>query len=381
MKVLYAAGVAAFLAFSAPALAADAAPAPLDPQNWSWQDELTWNDYKKLPGPDYSDPSIQPTVKKWKVALVVTDFPGTPLAITQPENGTVFGTPTAQAHDVPRAQAAQWYADFLNKPQALNNFQTMNRYWMEDSFGKYGVQLDAFGPYQLPDAVPVLLGDQSAPTDQHCPTTPARPCTLNFRTDARAAWEAAVGADKIAEYDNIFYVSAGEDESSTWQEFGEMKWSTPEEVPDAFGPKALDPLQTNWAFTRYVPWTSWVSAATNWPNAQGNTSVEAESSGMSTYAHELSHNLAIPDNYGNPYGATQQRGFTGMWDMMSRGTFNGPGGPHTRFLIPPTQGSSLGSQHNIRNKRFLNFVGDSDLVRLNRNGLALGPGGGGRHRA
>ena len=375
MKVLYAAGVAAsMMAFSAPALAADGAPAPLDPQNWSWQDELTWNDYKKLPGPDYSDPSIQPTVKKWKVALVVTDFPGTPLAITQPENGTVFGTPTAQAHDVPRAQAAEWYRDFLNTPQAINNFQTMNRYWMEDSFGKYGVQLDAFGPYQLPGTqYQYFLGDQSAGNrTQHCPNlTPAKPCTLNFRTDARAAWEAAVGAAKIAEYDNVFYVSAGEDESSTWQEFGEMKWNTPEEVPDAFGPKALgDPLQTNWALTRYVPWTSWVSAATNWPNASGNTSVEAESSGMSTYAHELSHNLSIPDNYGNPYGATQQRGFTGMWDMMSRGTFNGPGGPHTRFLIPPTQGSSLGSQHNVRNKRFLNFVGDSDLVRLNRNGLA-----------
>src|SRR6201999_108068 len=51
-------------------------------------------------------------------------------------------------------------------------------------------------------------------------------------------------------------------------------------------------------------------------------------------------------------------------------TFNGPGGPPPRFMIPPTQGSSLGSQHNIRNKRFLNFVGDSDLMRLNRNGLA-----------
>ena len=303
MKVLYAAGVAAFLAFSAPALAADTAPAPLDPQNWSWQDELTWNDYKKLPGPDYSDPSIQPTVKKWKVALVVTDFPGTPLAITQPENGTVFGTPTAQAHDVPRAQAAQWYADFLNKPQALNNFQTMNRYWMEDSFGKYGVQLDAFGPYQLPGTqYQYFVGDQSAANrTEHCPNvTPARPCTLNFRTDARAAWEAAVGAAKIAEYDNIFYVSAGEDESSTWQEFGEMKWMTQEEVPDAFGPKAIDPLQTNWAFTRYVPWTSWVSAATNWPNAQGNTSVEAESSGMSTYAHELSHNLVDPRQLRQP---------------------------------------------------------------------------------
>ena len=191
---------------------------------------------------DYSDPSIQPTVKKWKVALVVTDFPGTPLAITQPQSGTVFGTPTAQAHDVPRAQAAQWYADFLNKPQALNNFQTMNRYWMEDSFGKYGVQLDAFGPYELPGTqYQYFVGDQSAANrTQHCPNvTPAKPCTLNFRTDARAAWEAAVGAAKIAEYDNIFYVSAGEDESSTWQEFGEMKWMTQEEVPDAFGPKAL----------------------------------------------------------------------------------------------------------------------------------------------
>ena len=132
------------------ALAADTAPAPLDPQNWSWQDELTWNDYKKLPGPDYSDPSIQPTVKKWKVALVVTDFPGTPLAITQPEDGTVFGTPSAEANSVPRAQVPAFYRDFLNTPSALNHGQTMNRYWMEDSFGKYGVQLDAFGPYELP---------------------------------------------------------------------------------------------------------------------------------------------------------------------------------------------------------------------------------------
>ncbi|WP_051323810.1 immune inhibitor A domain-containing protein [Candidatus Solirubrobacter pratensis] len=173
-----------------------------------------------------------------------------------------------------------------------------------------------------------------------------------------------------ASYDNIFYVSAGEDESSTWQEFGEMKWASQDQVPDAFGPKAFDPAQSNWAISRYVPWSSWASASTIWPNAQGNTSVEAESSGMATYAHELSHNLSIPDNYGNPYGTVQQRGFTGMWDMMSRGSFNGPGGPHTRYLVPPTLGAALGSQHNLRNKRFLNFVGDSDLLRLNRDGLA-----------
>src|SRR5262249_7543771 len=49
--------------------------------------------------------------------------------------------------------------------------------------------------------------------------------------------------------------------------------------------------------------------------------------------------------------------------------FNGPGGQHQRFLIPPTTGGSLGSQHNVRNKRFLNFITDNDLLRLNRDGL------------
>jgi hypothetical protein len=47
----------------------------LDAQNPSWADDTTCNDYKPLPGRDYSDPSIQPTVKKWRVALVMTDFP------------------------------------------------------------------------------------------------------------------------------------------------------------------------------------------------------------------------------------------------------------------------------------------------------------------
>ena len=91
---------------------------------------------------------------------------------------------------------------------------------------------------------------------------------------------------------------------------------------------------------------------------------------MAVYAHELSHNLSIPDNYNNPFTAPFQRTASGMWDMMSRGSFNGPGGQHTRWQIPPTQGSALGAQHNMRNKRFLNFIGDNDLLRLNRSGLA-----------
>jgi M6 family metalloprotease-like protein len=384
MRVLHAAGVAAALALVAPAFASAAGPpAPVDPQNWSFQDNLTWSDYKPLPGMDYSDPSIQPTVKKWKVALVVTDFPDKPFTITLPAGATIFGTPSVEAHDIPRADVPAWYRDFLNKPSALNHFQTMNRYWMEDSFGKYGVQLDSFGPYQLPgNSYQYFMTDQGGSGNlAHCPAlTPAKPCNRNFRTDARAAWVATdpanpgpgqVTAAVAATYDNIFYVSSGEDESSTWQEFGEMKWKTQDLVPDAFGPKSYGDLtQTNWAISRYVPWSSWASASTIWPNASGNTSIEAESSGMGTYAHELTHNLGLPDNYNNPFGAVQQVTATGMWDMMSRGSFNGPGGQHTRWTIPPTTGGSLGSQHNLRNKRVLNFLTDADLLRLNRDGLA-----------
>src|SRR3954454_5670212 len=376
MKVLHAAGMAAVLALSVPAVATAGAPAPVDPQNWTFQDNLTWKDYKPLPGPDYSDPSIQPSVKKWKVALVLTDFPDKGFFISQPAGSTLYGTPTADANSIPRDQVPAFYRDFLNKPQALNHFQTMNRYWMEDSYGKYGVQLDAFGPYRLPgNSYQYFLTDQSGAQNNpaHCPQlTPAKPCTLNFRTDARAAWLADVGQTVINGYDNIFYVSAGEDESSTWQEFGEMKFKTQEDVTDAFGPKQLynDLTQTNWAVTRYIPWSSWAAVSGIWPNASGNTSIEAEASGMATYAHELTHNLGLPDNYNNPFGTTQQVTATGMWDMMSRGSFTGPGGQHQRYLIPPTQGEALGSQHNIRNKRVLNFITDNDLLRLNRNGLA-----------
>ena len=92
------------------------------------------------------------------------------------------------------------------------------------------------------------------------------PCNLNFRTDARAAWLADVGAAKIAEYDNVFYVSAGEDESATWQEFGEMKCKTQEDVTGRVRPQGLgDPTQTNWAITRYVPWSSWAPSRASGP--------------------------------------------------------------------------------------------------------------------
>jgi M6 family metalloprotease-like protein len=193
-------------------------------------------------------------------------------------------------------------------------------------------------------------------------------CGRDLRTDARAAWIADVGPEVAAQYDFIFFLAAGQDESSTWQEFGQMKFASKEQVSDDFGPP--DPALPNWNATRYVEWTSWQASANIWPNAAGGSSLQAESSGMSTYAHEFSHILGVGDNYNNPYSVPARRDYSGPWEMLSRGTFNGPGGPHSRWLIPGTAGSSMGAQHMLRNKMKLGIVDDAAVLQLSRDALA-----------
>jgi hypothetical protein len=91
---------------------------------------------------------------------------------------------------------------------------------------------------------------------------------------------------------------------------------------------------------------------------------------MGVYAHELSHLLTIGDNYNNPYGIPLRRAYTGPWSMMSRGSFNGPGGPHTRWQIPAVQGGSMGSLHTVRDKAKIGLVDEQNVLRLSREALS-----------
>ena len=95
-----------------------------------------------------------------------------------------------------------------------------------------------------------------------------------------------------------------------------MKFLSKEDVPAEFGPPGNSSL-TNYPNTRYVEWTSWAAASTSWPNAGGGSSTQGESSGMATFAHELSHLLGIGDNYNNPYSDPPRRSYTGPWSMLS----------------------------------------------------------------
>ncbi|WP_075743730.1 M6 family metalloprotease domain-containing protein [Actinoalloteichus fjordicus] len=337
---------------------------PIDPQSWVNPEDMTWEDYRAVPGTTWADPSLVPTEQTFRGALVLADYPDQDFVVTRPAGSTVFGNPDALAADVPREDVAEFYEGFLNSPGELNRGHTINEYWMEDSRGRFGVELTGFGPYRLPGQSFEYGIDMQGP--EFCPA--GYSCDRDLRTDAGAAWRAEVG-DQVPEgFDFVFFLSAGQDESSTWQEFGEMMFQNREDVPDEFGPP--DPDLPNWSDTRYVDWTSWRAAAGIWPNARAGSSTQAESSGQGVYAHELSHILGIGDNYNNPFADPPIRSYSGLWDMMSRGTFNGPGGTHTRWLIPPTSGSAMGAHHMVRNKLQLGLIDESEVLRVDGGDLA-----------
>ncbi|KAI1826289.1 M6 metalloprotease [Xylaria intraflava] len=340
----------------------------LDPQDVVLPDNMTWADYVTPPGTTWSDPSKKGSERNFNIALVVVDYPDHPFVITQEAGSTPFKNPQPIVSGLSRDEVPAFYHDFLNTPNELNRNHTLHEYWMEDSGGRYGVDLTVFGAYELP-SLSYQYGIDDARggfNPDACPTV--GPCSVDLRTDALGAWREDIGNETADAFELVFILSAGQDESSTWQEFGEMIFQTPEDVTKDFGPP--DESVTNWAHTRYVNWTSWASASTIWPNAGGGSSTQAESSGMATYAHELSHLLGIGDNYNNPYSDPQRRDYTGPFSMLSRGSFNGPGGPHTRWQIPAQLGGSMGSPHTMGDKLRIDLVDESKVLMISSAALA-----------
>ena len=124
-----------------------APPPATDPQSWVLPADMKWSDYKPIPGFNWRDPSKQPP-KKLRAALVLGDFPDRQFLVTKPNGSDPAGNPT-QAGGVPQAKAGDFYKDLLNTPQALNHRHTINEYWLEDSYGQLGIDMEAFGPYTM----------------------------------------------------------------------------------------------------------------------------------------------------------------------------------------------------------------------------------------
>ena len=332
---------------------------PIDAQRVQDQQDMTWADYRPIPGHNWADPSLQ-AVRKLRVALLAIDFDDQPFVVTLPKQSDPFGNP--QVDPVPRAQVPRFYADFFNTPSALNHGQTINGFWMEQSRGKVGIPpLDVYGPYRMPKKL-FQYGLNELKQGEGCPS--GFTCDGRMEPDADALWMADAGKDIRSKYDIVLRIYAGYDETSVWQEFGEMKFASRDDIPASWGnPDATKP---RWVITRYVPWTSWKAGQMQW----GLSSVrQGESSG--TITHEIAHfAFKTGDNNNNPYVTPYRRVGSGPWDIMDRGSFNGPGGPHRRWVVPPAEGAAMPAGFMLRNRLRFDFVQPPQVLRLNREGLA-----------
>jgi M6 family metalloprotease-like protein len=333
-------------------------PAPIDPQIIQDQDDMTWEDYHPIPGKNWADPSLVPD-RKFKMALVAVDFPDQPFVITLPEKSDLFGNP--QIAPVKREDVPKFYSEFWLKPSGVNHGQTINGYWMEQSRGMFGITaLDAFGPYRMPkDLWEYGLNEYN----QNNSTPDGTRAGSRMEPDIDALWKTAEGDIKKA-YDAILRIYAGYDETGVWQEFGEMKFLSKENIPPEWGNP--DTSKPRWVPTRYVPWTSWKAGQMQW----GLSSIrQGENSG--TITHELGHfAFDIGDNNNNPYIQPYRRVGSGPWDMMDRGSFNGPGGPHMRWVVPANMGASMPAGLMLRNRIINGFVPDNQILTISREGLA-----------
>jgi M6 family metalloprotease-like protein len=339
-----------------------ASPAPIDPQKCQDQQDMTWADYHPIPGKDWADPSLVPQ-RRLRIALVAVDFDDQPFVITLPKKSDPFGNP--QVDPVKREEVPQFYADFYNKPGPINHGRTINGYWMEQSRGKIGIPpMDVYGPYRMPKKL-FQYGLNEYGQAGACPT--GYTCDGRLENDADALWRQATGmtaADIKQKYDIIFRVYAGYDETSVWQEFGEMKFQSQDTIPPEWGNP--DRTKPRWVITRYVPWTSWLAGQMQW----GLSSMrQGENSG--TITHEIAHfAFSTGDNNNNPYSTPYHRVGSGVWDIMDRGSFNGPGGPHMRWVVPASQGAAMPAGFMLRERIRFQFVRPEEVLKLNRNGLA-----------
>jgi M6 family metalloprotease-like protein len=359
--------LAAFAMLAAPAAAADFPP-PIDPQVVQDQDDMTWDDYKPVPGTDWNNPDLVPSERQLKIAVVAVDFEDQPFVITQPKHSDPFGNP--QIDPIAREDVPEHYAEFLGTPNALNQGHTVTEYWMEQTHGRIGMTFTPYGPYRMPRPLYEYGLNEfnqngetrdERPTGGGCPT--GHRCDGNMDRDVDALWRADAGQDIRDQYDLVLRVYAGYDETTVWQEFGEMKFETKEEIPDEWGNP--DPTKPNWVTNRYVPWTTWRAGAQQW----GLSSIrQGESSG--TITHEIVHTFGLPDNNNNPYIQPYHRVGTGPWDILDRGSFNGPGGPHKRWLVPVTQGGAMEAGITLRSKLSEDWIGEDDVHRTTRSDLA-----------
>jgi len=188
-------------------------------------------------------------------------------------------------------------------------------------------------------------------------------CDGELEADADSLWRADAG-EKVAErYDIVLRIYAGYDETSVWQEFGEMKFQSRDQIP----PNGAIPTRASRAGS---PRATSLDLMEGGADAVGlSTMRQGENSG--TITHEIAHYaFDTGDNNNNPYVTPYRRVGSGPWDVMDRGCFNGPGGPHRRWVVPASAGAAMPAGFMLRSRLRYGFVSPGEVLQLSREALA-----------
>ena len=216
---------------------------------------------------------------------------------------------------IPRAEVAEFYRDFLGKPGPINHGQTINGYWIEQSRGRVGIprrstrsgrigcrrtcsstgSTSAVRPAAAPGATPATPAWSRTPTPcgRRMPAPASSPSTTSSCGSMPATTSGRVAGVRRDEV-RFGGCIAG--------------WGNP------------DTSKPRWVVTRYVPWTSWKAGQMQWgPRRCGK--VRAPDHHPRDRAFRVPHRRQQQQ----PVRHTVPAGWIGTWDIMDRGSFNGPG--------------------------------------------------------
>ena len=383
------------------ALALDTMPAPIDPQNWRFARDMTWDDWHDNSAFNWriDGSKISPNETKHGL-LVLYDFVDRPFIVSSPTGAEQMGNP--QIGGVPRDELVEFWESFLNDPEdhyndGLNHGITISEFWQENTQGRWNVELDACGVYRVPG-----YEFEYAMSGADLPAGFTQRSNVNTLAINLAI---ADGID-LTQYDFAFVLHAGCAESQIWEEAGYMMFFDQVTIDDFYSAKyRLQQMEANpeitepipqaawdwldshdaqkggdgrgwWASTRYVPWTSWWAHTAIWSstssvNVSGigsfRLSQQGETNGCATFSHEFGHIVSIADNYGTN---VNQRVYSGFWDCMAGGSMAGFGGNHTRYEVPNLHGGSVPTHMLSRTKRKLGFIDDNQLTNVNYSELS-----------
>ena len=230
---------------------------------------------------NWADPTLVPSVRKLKIAVVAVDFPDQPFVITQPKQQRSVRQP-ADRRD-PAGRVPKFYADFHGMPERAQHGHTVNEYWMEQTHGRIGMSFTPYGPYRMPRPLFEYGLNECRPAGR----LPRRAhLQRQHGPRRRHAVARRPGRERSpSQFDLVLRIYAGYDETTIWQEFGEMKFETKEDVPRRVGPSG--PARCpNWVAHPLRAVDLLAAGAQQW----GLSSIrQGESSG--TITHEIVHTL------------------------------------------------------------------------------------------